>query len=81
MAKYIEWLNSDEILQLNPFIRAALAHYHFSLIHPFWDGNGRTARLIETAILEGANIKYVPKMLANIYYKNVDEYYISYNFV
>ncbi|MCG8618224.1 MAG: Fic family protein, partial [Desulfobacterales bacterium] len=54
MAKYIEWLNCDEILQLNPFIRAALAHYHFSLIHPFWDGNGRTARLIETAILEGA---------------------------
>ena len=79
MAKYIEWLNCDEILQLNPFIRAALAHYHFSLIHPFWDGNGRTARLIETAILEGANIKYVPKMLANIYYKNVDEYYIAYS--
>ena len=79
MKEFNKWINSDEILELDPFIRAALAHYHCSLIHPFWDGNGRTARLIETVILDAANIKYVPKMLANLYYKNVDDYYIAYS--
>lgn len=79
MKEFIKWINSDEILSLDPLIRATLAHYHFSLIHPFWDGNGRTARLLETVILEANGIKYVPKMLANIYYQNVDDYYIAYS--
>ncbi|MBL0717232.1 MAG: Fic family protein [Desulfosarcina sp.] len=79
MAEFIIWINSDDILTLDPFLRAALAHYHFCLIHPFWDGNGRTARLIEAILLQSANIKYVPKDLSNYYYKNVDDYYISFS--
>ena len=46
MSAFISWLNSAPILQLHPLIRAALAHYHVGLIHPFRDGNGRTARLL-----------------------------------
>lgn len=75
MKTFVEWVNSEFILQLNPIIRAALAHYHFSIIHPFGDGNGRTARAIEAYLLWVANIKYVPLMLSNYYYKNIDEYY------
>ncbi len=79
MKEFIDWINSPEILEINPFIRAALAHYHFCIIHPFWDGNGRTARLIESIILQAANIKYVPKELSNFYYRNIDEYFNAFS--
>jgi Fic family protein len=79
MKEFISWINSDEILNMNPFIRAAMAHYYFCTIHPFWDGNGRTARLLESIILQAANVKYMPKELSNFYYKNVDDYYIAFS--
>lgn len=79
MREFIEWINSAEILHLNPFVRAALSHYYFCVIHPFWDGNGRTSRLIEAIILQSSNIKYVPRELSNYYYRNIDEYYNSFS--
>lgn len=79
MAEFVNWINSDEIKSLNPFIRAALAHYYFCLIHPFGDGNGRTSRIIEALLLQTSNIKYVPKEISNYYYRNVDDYYISFS--
>lgn len=79
MREFVEWMNSDEILRLNPFIRASLSHYYFCVIHPFWDGNGRTARLLEAILLQSSNIKYVPRELSNYYYRNVDEYYNSFS--
>ncbi|NTW53876.1 MAG: Fic family protein, partial [Chlorobaculum sp.] len=54
-------------------------HYHFSLIHPFWDGNGRVARLLEALLLQSAGIRYVPKMLSNYYYRHVDDYYRAFS--
>lgn len=79
MSQFITWINSKEIVTLDPFLRAALAHYHFCLIHPFWDGNGRTARILEALLLQTSNIKYVPKELSNFYYRNVDDYYIAFS--
>lgn len=78
MAAFVEWLNSEEVLALPPAVRAALAHYHLALIHPFGDGNGRTARLLEVAIMASAGYKFVPTMLSNYYYKNIDAYYIAF---
>ena len=79
MAEFIAWINSKDIKVLNPFLRAALAHYHFCLIHPFGDGNGRTARILEALLLQTSNIKYVPRELSNYYYRNVDDYYIAFS--
>lgn len=79
MKEYISWINSKEILQLGPTKRAALAHYHLGLIHPFGDGNGRTARLVEALLLRLAGIKYVPVMLSNFYYKNIDDYFWAFS--
>lgn len=79
MMEFIVWINSEEIIGQDVFIRAALAHYHLSLIHPFRDGNGRVARLIEALLLQTAGIRYVPKMLSNYYYRHVDEYYMSFS--
>ena len=79
MREFIQWINNEEILNLDPVIRAALAHYHFGLIHPFGDGNGRTARLIEALLMRLAGMKYVPIMLSNFYYKNMDEYFLAFS--
>lgn len=51
MKEFIEWLNSDEALALHPVEYAALAHYKLVVIHPFYDGNGRTSRLLMNLIL------------------------------
>jgi Fic family protein len=79
MAEYIEWFNTDCIQNLSPIIRAALAHYHLALIHPFGDGNGRTARLVEAAILRAAGVKYLPVMLSNYYYREIDSYFTAFS--
>jgi len=75
MKTFVTWLGSARMAKFDPIIKAGIAHYHFCLIHPFADGNGRTARLIEAAILFNAGIKYVPVMLSNYYYSNIDQYY------
>jgi len=79
MSTFFEWINHENMSIVDPIIRAALSHLHLGLIHPFADGNGRTARLVEALILQTAGIKYVPLMLSNYYYRNVDEYYWAYS--
>lgn len=49
MKKLIEWLSGQQ--QINPVKVAADFHYRFVAIHPFIDGNGRTARLLLNLIL------------------------------
>lgn len=48
---FIDWLNSEETWEINPVLLAGIVHYEIARIHPFIDGNGRTARLIATLIL------------------------------
>lgn len=79
MNEFTEWINGPEALNLYPPIRAALSHYYIGLIHPFGDGNGRTARIIEAAMLKLSGIKYVPIMLSNFYYKNIDDYFWAFS--
>jgi len=50
--EFIEWLNSNQVFtEVHPVQIAALAHYKFVYIHPFYDGNGRTARILMNLIL------------------------------
>ncbi len=51
MNEFIEWINSDNSYHLDPVIVAGVSHYEFVRIHPFIDGNGRTARALATLIL------------------------------
>lgn len=59
MSDFTEWLNSQEHREVHPIIRAAVSHYAIASIHPFVEGNGRTARAFATLVLfaEGYNIK------------------------
>ncbi len=59
------------------FLAATLAHLYVAWIHPFGDGNGRTARLVECAIL--ANSGHVPwistNLLSDFYNQTRNRYY------
>ncbi len=47
----VEWLNSEQAKELDPVVEAGIAHYELVRIHPFVDGNGRTARVLATLVL------------------------------
>ncbi len=48
---FLFWLNSDEGRDAHPVIRAAISHYTLTAIHPFVEGNGRTARGFSMVVL------------------------------
>jgi len=79
MEEFVSWINSDELLEMHPIFRACIAHLSLALIHPFGDGNGRTSRIIEAHILKTAGYRFVYTMLSNYYYKNLDEYFITFS--
>lgn len=49
MADLVKWLESAAEVPCP--LRAAIAHYQFATIHPYYDGNGRTARLLTNLVL------------------------------
>lgn len=61
MEELVDWMNSEEALALHPIELAALAHWKLVYIHPFYDGNGRTARLLMNFILMRAG--YPPAII------------------
>lgn len=63
------WLQAQEG-QMEPVVLAALAHHRLAAIHPFIDGNGRTARLVMNLILLRA--AYPPAVIAKA---NRKQYY------
>jgi len=74
MEKLIDWYNNDGS-KLNPVERAALLHVIFVGIHPFIDGNGRTARLLLN--LELMKNGYPPVVIRSAirikYYESLDK--------
>jgi len=51
MKGLVDWENDAQKMKIPVPLIAALVHYQFVTIHPFYDGNGRTARLLSTFIL------------------------------
>ncbi len=52
MDKFLDWFNNE--YNLDPVLKAAIAHFWFIIIHPFDDGNGRIARAITDLLLARA---------------------------
>src|SRR3990167_2705675 len=57
--EFFSWLNSATAEDVHPVLKAGIVHYVLAFIHPFVDGNGRTARAFATLVLfsEGYDIK------------------------
>ncbi len=52
---------------LDPLIRMALVHYQFEAIHPFYDGNGRTGRILNILMLIAEEILELPILYLSKY--------------
>jgi len=75
VSDFVDWLNAEreedsEATGLHPLELAALAHYKFVYIHPFYDGNGRVSRLLMNLVLLQAGY---PPVIVNVEDKH--EYY------
>ncbi len=74
MKELVEWISAQG--ELPAPLKAAIAHYQFATIHPYYDGNGRTARLLTTLILHqnGYDLKGLYS-LEEYYARNLPAYY------
>lgn len=77
-----EWLNCDEFkigelgLVASGILRAVIAHLYIAWIHPFGDGNGRTARLMEFQMLISSSVPTIAAhLLSNHYNRTRNRYY------
>ncbi len=68
MELLLKWYNQNKS-KLHPFVLACMFHHKFEKIHPFYDGNGRTGRMLMNYILMKA--EYPPSV---IYKKNRSDY-------
>jgi len=59
----------------DPLVRALAAHYHFGAMHPFLDGNGRTARALEAFFLQRCGLRDTLFIaMSNFYYEEKPAY-------
>lgn len=74
MKQLVTWINQTQ--ELSPVIVAGIAHYQFATIHPYYDGNGRTARLLTTFILHARGYDMHGLYALEEYYaRNLGNYY------
>lgn len=65
----------QDYLRHDPILQALAAHYHLAAMHPFLDGNGRTARALEALLLQRAGLKDTSFIsMSNYYYDEKLEY-------
>jgi len=70
-----EYLNTD-IGKTDPLIKMAVAHYQFESIHPFYDGNGRTGRIVNVLYLVLEKLLSSPILYLSRYIiRNKADYY------
>ena len=74
MDNLFNWMNEVKDTT-NPLIISSVFHYEFVFIHPFGDGNGRTARLWQTAILAHWEKAFTYLPIESMIKKNQEEYY------
>ena len=75
MSEFIRWFNEGPPRSWPAAVQAIIAHFYVVSIHPFGDGNGRTARGVESFLLYKGNINARGfYSLANFYYRHRQEY-------
>lgn len=76
MANLEKYINDPTIQDCDPLIKMAIIHFQFESIHPFYDGNGRTGRIINILYLILEKLQNLPILyLSNYIIKHKSEYY------
>lgn len=76
MSNLEKFINDNDFSNLDPLIKMAIIHYQFESIHPFYDGNGRTGRIINILYLVLQGLLDIPILYLSRYItQNKAEYY------
>ena len=61
------FINDEDAFEVDPLIKMALIHHRFESIHPFYDGNGRTGRIINVLYLVKQGLLDIPVLYLSRY--------------
>jgi Fic family protein len=76
MSNLEKFINDKDSCDFDPLVKMAIIHYQFESIHPFYDGNGRTGRIINILYLIQEKLQDLPILyLSNYIIKNKSDYY------
>jgi Fic family protein len=76
MSDLEKFVNDDGRCGLDPLIKMALIHVQFESLHPFYDGNGRTGRILNVLYLVAKGLLDLPVLYLSRYItRNKDAYY------
>lgn len=76
MRSFALWLRQED--DLDPVVKAAIAHIHLVAIHPFWDGNGRAARGLATLVLQRSPLGFKKLLSLELFmFENRDGYFLA----
>ncbi len=76
MSNLAQYINDPEMQDCDPLIKMAIIHFQFESIHPFYDGNGRTGRIINILYLILKKLQSLPILyLSNYIIKHKPDYY------
>lgn len=67
MADLERFINDDSLLDADPLVKMAIIHHQFESIHPFYDGNGRTGRIIAVLYLVQQDLLDIPVLYLSRY--------------
>ena len=71
-----KFINDPSMSDYDPIVKMAIIHYQFESIHPFYDGNGRTGRIINILYLIIEKLQNLPILyLSNYIIQNKSDYY------
>jgi len=66
MDSFISWINEES--SIHPIIKAGITHLYFVQVHPFDDGNGRTARALSDIVLANAGLRFINMLSLSDYF-------------
>lgn len=76
MSNLEQFINDDELCPIDPLMKMAIIHHQFESIHPFYDGNGRTGRIVNILYLVTSGLLDLPILYLSRYIThNKAEYY------
>lgn len=76
MANLEQFINDSELSNYDPLVKMAIIHYQFESIHPFYDGNGRTGRIVNILYLVLTGLQKLPILyLSSHIIRNKPDYY------